>query len=117
MRDRPIEQSRDNSRVRCEVEEETRPRRHTCRMLDRQIDKMYAQQGGGRWSIFSKFGAIFNVVVCGVITIGALLGGFSGQPFAFIVAIFGIVMETIFARTLFRVLRGDFAVTAETDRP
>ena len=84
-------------------------------MLDRQIDKMYAQQGNGRWTSFSRPGAIFNVIVCGTLTVGALIGGLTGTPFAFLVAIFSIVMETIFVRTLFRVLRGDFATTTTVD--
>lgn len=77
-------------------------------MIDRQIDKMHAQESGRGFSSFSRFGATFNVIVCGAITVGAIVGGITGTPFAFLVAAFGIVMETLFVRTLYRVLRGDF---------
>ena len=91
--------------------------RHTERVkwLDDNIDRMRARtrfNSGRGFTSFSRGGSIWNVVICGIIAVGAIAGGVLGTPFAFLVGALAVAMEVQFARIAYRAFRGDFAAPA-----
>lgn len=86
--------------------------RHTeaVNWIDRYIDRLWktAPRIGNVSTSFTRWGSIFNAVVCSAIVVGGIYIGATDSPFGFVVAVGTAAMASVFIRVAMRVFRGDF---------